>query len=124
MKTLHSKGIIHRNIKPSNMFICGEDDKRIIKLGDFGCAVYKNENNSEQIGTYLYSAPEIIKNLEYDDKCDLWSLGISFFELYFGLLPYGENVNSYNILKYIYGDKDWIFQKTLDLDKGNQIRID
>ena len=49
-------------------------------------------------------------NLEYDDKCDLWSLGISFFELYFGLLPYGENVNSYNILKYIYGDKDWIFQ--------------
>ena len=116
MKTLHSKGIIHRDIKPSNMFIYEKNDKRIIKLGDFGCAIHKNENNFDQIGTYLYSAPEVTKNLEYDDKCDLWSLGISFFELYFGLLPYAPTANSNNMLKYIYGDKDWIFRKTKDLE--------
>ena len=115
MKTLHSKNIIHRDIKPSNIFIYGKDDKRIIKLGDFGCATYKNENNSEQIGTYLYSAPEVLKNLEYDDKCDLWSLGITLFELYFGLLPYAPSPKSNTILEYIYEDKEWIFKKTKDL---------
>ena len=117
MKTLNSKGIIHRDIKPSNMFICGNENNRIIKLGDFGCATYKNENNSDQIGTYLYSAPEVTMNLEYDDKCDLWSLGISFFELFFGLLPYAPVANSSNMLKYIYGDREWIFRKTKDLGK-------
>ena len=119
MKTLNSKGIMHRDIKPSNMFIYEKDDKRIIKLGDFGCSIYKNENKSEQIGTYLYSAPEVIKNLEYDDKCDLWSLGISFFELYFGILPYAPSPKSNTILEYIYEDKKWIFKKTKDLKPEN-----
>ena len=114
LKTLQNKGIMHRDIKPSNMFLIEKDEKKTIKLGDFGCAIQKQENKSDQIGTYLYNAPEVLQNLEYDEKCDLWSLGISLFELYFGFLPYSPSATSNNMLKYIYGDKKWTFRKTKD----------
>ena len=115
MKTLNSKGIIHRDIKPINMFIYKKEDKKIIKLGNFGCAIYKNENKSDKIGPYFYTAPEVIKKLEYDDKYDLWSLGINFFELYFGVLPYAPSAKINIMIKYIYEDKKWIFKKTKDI---------
>ena len=89
LKTIHNKGIMHRDIKPSNIFI-KSDEEKIVKIGDFGCSIYIKDNISEPIGTIVYSAPEIIKNIEYDEKCDLWSLGITLFELYFGVLPYGN----------------------------------
>ena len=114
LKMLQSKGIIHRDIKPSNIFISEKDDKKTIKLGNFGCAIYKQDNNFDQIGTYLYNAPEVVQNLEYDEECDLWSLGISLFEIYFGFLPYSPIATSNNMLKYIYGDRKWTFRKTKD----------
>ena len=48
------------------------------------------DNNYEKIGTLSYAAPEIIKSLKYDEKCDLWSLGITLYESIFGYLPYGK----------------------------------
>ena len=92
LKTLNEKGIMHRDIKPQNIFIKNSSDEnnRIIKLGDFGCAIKINENDNDSIGTVLYNAPEIVQDLEYDEKVDLWSLGVTLFELYFGVLPYGS----------------------------------
>ena len=77
IKTLHGKGIIHRDIKPANIYYKTDEktEKKIVKLGDFGCAIYKKDNISDPIGSYLYSAPEMAKDLEYDEKIDLWSLG-------------------------------------------------
>jgi serine/threonine protein kinase len=54
----------------------------------------------------------MIKNIRYDERCDLWSLGVTLYELYFWKLPYGENVNSSTIKKYIYDEKNFIFKKT------------
>ena len=71
LKILYEKGIIHRNIMPRNIFIQElENEKKNIKLGNFSYSIFKENNKSEQIGNILYSAPEIIKNLEYDQKCD------------------------------------------------------
>ena len=113
---LQKNGIIHRDIKPANIFISDINGERKIKLGDFGCAIHKKDNKSDSIGTYFYNAPEVIQNLEYDEKCDFWSLGITLFELYFGILPYAPMASTNIILKYIYGDKEWIFKKTKDPD--------
>ena len=57
-----------------------------------------SDNKSEQVGTYYYSAPEIIQNMKYDEKCDLWSVGITLFELYFGISPYGVNISKNKIM--------------------------
>jgi len=111
LKTLHDKGVMHRDIKPSNIFYI-DDPPNIIKLGDFGCSIFIKDNKSEPIGTIFYTAPEIIKNFEYDERCDLWSLGITLFRLYFGFLPYGENPNTNKINKVVYGKKKLIIKKT------------
>ena len=113
LKTLHKKGIMHRDIKPDNIFIKDtESDEKIIKLGDFGCSIYIKDNTSEPLGTIFYSAPEIIKNIEYDEKCDLWSLGVTLFELFFGVLPYGSSPNTNIINSIIYEEQDFIIKKT------------
>ena len=115
---LHEKGIIHRNINPKNIFINNNDDNEdnvIIKLGYLDCSIYIKDNNSEPISNAYYAAPEIIKNLKYDEKCDLWSLGITLYELYFGHLPYniGHDDNYYNsIFKMIYNGKNLTLLKT------------
>ena len=96
LKTLHNNGIMHRDIKPSNIFLNNEDEKngeRIAKLGDFGCSIFIQDNQSDSIGTILYASPEILQNLEYNEKCDLWSLGVTLHELNFGQLPYGASAN-------------------------------
>ena len=111
LKTIHDKGIMHRDIKPSNIFV-KSDKEKIVKLGDFGCSIYIKDNISEPIGTIVYSAPEIIKNIEYDEKCDLWSLGITLFEIYFGLLPYGSNPTTSKINNIIYGKEEFLYNRT------------
>ena len=114
LKTLHDKGIMHRDIKPHNIYVknLNDENNRIIKLGDFGCAIKKNENNSDAIGTILYNAPEMVQDLEYDEKVDLWSLGITLFQLYFGVLPYGPNADTYSMMNIIYDDKNFVLKKT------------
>ena len=95
LKILNEKGIMHRNIKPNNIFLLGKNQ---IKLGCFDHAIYIKDKSSEQVGSYFYAAPEIIKNLEYDENCDLWSLGITLHELFFGVNPYGK-CPTINIIK-------------------------
>ena len=113
LKTLHDKGFIHRDIKPYNIYFQNEVDEnnRIIKLGDFGCAISIKENPSDSIGTFLYNAPEMVKDLEYDEKVDLWSLGITLFQLYFGVLPYGPNADTHSMMNVIYED-NFVLKKT------------
>ena len=110
LKILHEKGIMHRDIKPNNIFLNHKDEKegqRIIKLGDFGCSILIKDNKSDSIGTIIYASPEILQNLPYNEKCDLWSLGVTLYELYFGVLPYGpsSNINLNVIMESIFAEK-------------------
>ena len=69
--------MIHRDLKPDNIFI-SKDYK--IKIGDFGITKNLNNNNYAftQIGTFNYMAPEIIKGLKYNNRVDIWSLDVFY----------------------------------------------
>ncbi|KAI8343453.1 kinase-like domain-containing protein [Chlamydoabsidia padenii] len=75
---LHSKGFIHRDIKCENLLI-GHNGE--IKLADFGLATSTKHANQERLGTAKWMAPEVIQELPYCEKADLWSLGISVIEM-------------------------------------------
>ena len=121
LKHIHEKGIVHRNIKPYNISIQNNNNgKGIAKLSDFSSAIYiKDINDSVPVGTVFYMAPEIKKNLDYTEKCDIWSAGLTLFEIYFGVLPYGWNPNIKKINEMIYDEKKFVFRKseipTLDI---------
>ena len=123
LKILNSKGIMHRDIKPQNIYIKNLDNEgnRIIKLGDFGCAIKINENKSDSIGTVLYNAPEMVQDLKYNEKIDLWSLGITLFELYFGVLPYGPNADAQVMMNFIYDEENFVFPKTFNKNEKPKV---
>ncbi len=85
----HAKGIIHRDIKPSNILI--ESNGRV-RLTDFGVA-YLNEHDDcvegkTIVGTPFYMSPEQLAGKVPDSRSDLYSLGIVFYQLVFGTLPF------------------------------------
>ena len=85
---IHSLNIMHRDLKPENILITKRD--RVVKLIDFGQGKFCNKTQSPQAdakGTPLYMAPEVIRG-SYDQRCDLWSLGVIAFELLSGELPF------------------------------------
>jgi len=83
---LQANRIIHRDIKPENLLL---DSKGNIKLSDFGwSALNMNRMRETYCGTVDYMAPEIANNLPYDNKVDIWSLGVLLYEITQGQPPF------------------------------------
>ncbi|ORE18569.1 kinase-like protein [Rhizopus microsporus] len=75
---LHSKQFIHRDIKCENLLIGWNGE---VKLADFGLATKTTRRNRERLGTSKWMAPEVIREQYYDEKIDMWSLGITIIEM-------------------------------------------
>ena len=103
LEYIHKKKIIHSDIKPSNVIITEIEENMRIKLVDFGISRLLNFPKIEHkvLGTFYYMAPEQSGMLyrKIDQRTDLYSLGIMFYEMLSGILPYTAD-SVYSLMYY------------------------
>ena len=85
IKYLHDRRLLHRDLKPENLLL---DEHFNVKLCDFGwtCHLPEGHTRNSVCGTIEYMCPEILNNSCYDEKVDIWGLGILLYEFLFGQL--------------------------------------
>jgi len=112
LKCAHGEGIIHRDIKPSNILIAQDGQ---VKLADFGIAHFKETSGSQANlggGTPIYMSPEQIAELPLDGRTDIYSLGITMYQMLSGAPPFtGDDVRHCHLHvtpKPIKGVSDWM----------------
>lgn len=85
---LHSKELIHRDLKPDNIFISySNNGQRIFKIGDFGLAKVMSNSFGSLAGCIAFFAPEIFITNETTKKSDIYALGLSIFNMCSKTLP-------------------------------------
>jgi serine/threonine-protein kinase len=101
----HSIGVVHRDVKPDNLFVTRHGDLEVLKLLDFGISKARLEGSvlgedmgastvSFVMGTPLYMSPEQLRtSADVDVRTDVWSLGVAIYELVCGRPPFtGESI--------------------------------
>jgi len=99
---LHSRKLIHRDLKPQNFLV---NDRWQCKVADFGISTVRPEVTRTMtcIGTPIYMAPEVLTKNKYSEKADVYSFGVVLTELIRGVVPYGEgDVASWNQAQLMY----------------------
>ena len=92
LEEAHSKGIVHRDIKPGNVMVQQKGGRLHCVLMDFGLARLAQSTKltraGSQLGTAAYMSPEQVEGSDVDQRSDVWSLGVLMYEMTAGLLPF------------------------------------
>lgn len=99
--------ILHRDLKPENIFLVSNGELPHVKLIDFGLAKIMSENKSESkreltskdiaVGSPSYMAPEKLTVRNYDHRADLYSLGITIYEMLTGRPPFTSDAENWDV---------------------------
>ena len=90
VRYIHSKGILYRDLKLDNFLFSSKDPDSELKMIDFGLSKhFKNgEVHNDAVGTPYSTAPEVILG-EYDERCDMWGMGVFTYLMLSGDSPFG-----------------------------------
>ena len=89
LNALHSQNIIHRDLKPNNVVYRIKDNKPILKVMDYGFTKIDIERSNQRVGSILpYIAPEVYISNEVVTQSDFYSLGVIFYKITTGTLPF------------------------------------
>jgi len=89
---LHSKGIVHRNLKPENLLLSGTTENQQLKIADFALSRVNWSSVIKSIcGTPGYAAPELLMGTPYCEKVDMWSVGVIMYTLLSGNEPFYDD---------------------------------
>ena len=117
----HKEGIIHRDIKSSNIMIT---DSGVVKVMDFGLAKLKGTSKltkmGSTVGTIAYMSPEQSRSDEVDNRTDLWSLGVVLYEMLTGKVPFRGDYDQAIIYSILNEEP----HPASEIDKGIQQIID
>ena len=102
----HDLGVVHRDLKPDNIFVCERPDRsELVKILDFGIARSSSDTRltgaGELFGTPQYMAPERIMHGETGPSVDLYALGVIFFETLTARLPFEANDTASFLVKHM-----------------------
>lgn len=100
---MHQRNIMHRDVKPENILI---GFNNIIKLTDFGWSIISPRGTKRKTlcGTIDYLSPELLTSREYDDKVDVWALGVLAYELVANSPPFEEDSKDLTCKRIVRGD--------------------
>ena len=118
---IHLQSVVHCNLNPKNILFSDEDNDCIAKIIGFNHA--RSFDNLQPVDlkniSYLYASPEILRD-SYNEKTDMWSLGVIVYEILVGKPPYNSK-EKIDILKEIYnGEVDYLNQNFTELSYNAQ----
>ena len=127
-KLMVEKKLVHRDLKLENILVKYENKEKtkfILKLTDYEVTKKFNtftEKFSDRVGTLKYMAPEILKGNQYGRECDLWSLGVIIYTLFFKEFPFDGETDNILIEQINLNDDNQNIKKTGNKNLDDLIR--